>query len=1040
MPKSHYVKAEAQAGDSWFHSLQFKLGLALALILLVTAGAAWWASFALVQSPLVNKASDDQQQTSQRLAAELRTTLADAETLSTSLAHLAAMPEMRLDILRNAGPALLGNRALAPLVRHLGIWPEPGVLAGAGEYRSLFWLRDTQDRFVIRNDYNDPRATPYFHEKWYTPARYLREGGVYWTPLWRETVSQQAVITAVVPIRIGGQFAGVATVSLDFDALQKRFSALAQEAAGYSLLVDGELRLLGLGGTTTDISVTAGETLADLAKQHPDFAPASIALYHALDAARSRALQSSRYDAHQVSALKDATRDLSRQEAENALLGIWAETNPAAPAPAGVELLDDPLLHQASTVGFWPLRHPPWTLIRVTAGQQAQRDVQPLVRQSMLLSFGCAAVLLLSVFLALRWLVIRRLQQMNRQLARAQTPEDSLHALLDASSRDEVGMIAHWQNERVRQLREVMDRVEVAQSQLSNEARERKGVQEQLNRLRETTSTALQSLSEAVVITSEAGLIDDMNAAAETLTGMMFSEARGQSLLSVVRLRRHGEADTPANPVRLAGERGQRVEWVQDVSLDSHNGTVHPIVLNAAPVRVRGQIIGAVLVMREALPRSAIGGGEESLRTLHQRDLLTGLPGRAALDRRLAALIDHDSGSHALACLDIDHLRRINDVGGLAAGDELLVRVAETLLRMSPAPHEVYRLAADQFAVLFGPVDPATAHQEAEALREHIRNTRFEWESRPFGITASMGLALTGELGLNPAEVIRRAGDACAAAKRGGRDNVLIYAPSMDRREANADEQNWIRCIQQGLSDNLLHLRTQWIVPSADYAAEGHCYEVLVALEDSEGFWAAPSTFMPVAERYQLAGAIDRWVIRNTLEQLQHQPGLASGLAFCSINLSTDTLNAPDFLDFIAGALEPVPHLAGKLCFELREQMLADHHRQAALCCEVLHRIGCRISVDHYSGRHAAELAQLRKLPIDFVKMDAQAFRNLDSDPVEAMLAESVLRIARHLRRRVIVNNLDEVRLLDTWRKLGADYFQGYGLAKPSLVAFQAPR
>ena len=420
--------------------------------------------------------------------------------------------------------------------------------------------------------------------------------------------------------------------------------------------------------------------------------------------------------------------------------------------------------------------------------------------------------------------------------------------------------------------------------------------------------------------------------------------------------------------------------------------------------------------------------------------MLTGLPGRAALDRRLGALIDHTGMPQALACLDIDHLKRINDTGGLAAGDDVLVRIAEMLMRISPSPHEVYRLAADQFAVLLGPADAATALAAAEALRDHIRQARFEWESRPFGVTVSIGLALTGEPGLSAGEIIRRARVACAAAKQAGRDQVTAYAPQMDRDDDRAGEQNWLRCIQQGLSDNLFHLRTQWIVPGAEYAAEGHCYEVLVALEDSEGFWAAPTTFMPVAERHQLAPAIDRWVIRSALEQIQSQPELAKGLAFCSINLSAATLESPDFLDFIASALEPVPHLAGKLCFELREHVLADHHRQAALCCEVLHRLGCRISVDHYLGRHVSELAQLRKLPIDFVKVDAQTFRNLGSDPVEGMLAESVLRIARHLRRRVIVNNLDEPRMLDPWRKLGADYFQGYGLAKPSLVAFQAPR
>ena len=86
-----------------------------------------------------------------------------------------------------------------------------------------------------------------------------------------------------------------------------------------------------------------------------------------------------------------------------------------------------------------------------------------------------------------------------------------------------------------------------------------------------------------------------------------------------------------------------------------------------------------------------------------------------------------------------------------------------------------------------------------------------------------------------------------------------------------------------------------------------------------------------------------------------------------------------------------------------------------------------------------SELELLRKLPVSFVKLDAQAFKNLGTDVVEQILAESTLRMVRQLRRRVIVHNIDDGKLLDTWRKLGAEYFQGYALAKPTPVIFQRP-
>ena len=214
---------------------------------------------------------------------------------------------------------------------------------------------------------------------------------------------------------------------------------------------------------------------------------------------------------------------------------------------------------------------------------------------------------------------------------------------------------------------------------------------------------------------------------------------------------------------------------------------------------------------------------------------------------------------------------------------------------------------------------------------------------------------------------------------------------------------------------------------------------MLLALEDDEGFWAGPSAFMPTAERHQLTPCIDRWVITQTLRNLHERPELADSLAFASINLSTLSLVDHGFLEFLAQQLEPQPHLAGKLCFELREQGLTEHPQAALLTCEVLHRLGCKIAVDHYFGRHMAELELLRKLPVDFAKIDAQTFKNLGSDPVEQILAESTLRMVRQLRRRVVVYNIDDLKMTETWRKLGADYFQGYAYAKPSPVIFQPP-
>lgn len=1045
------TSAKTRLGLSMTQGLRFKLGVLFVLALLLLVGVAYFASRTLVQDELSDESFRFEEEAGLRLAAELRTLIGDSQSLATSLANLATDPELRLDQLRSVGPVLLKNRPSAALVASLGIWPEPNRLPGAGERASHYWLRDAEGALVARNDYNDARSAPYFRERWYTPIRYLDIGQGWWSSQRQEPLLNREVLTYAVAIRQGSTFAGVATVSLDAKLLNERFAALTadseREQGAYSLLLDGSQRVIGLSTKAADKlggKLKRGQPLAEVSKLEAAYSPLALALFQRDEARHAAMTRSNRYDAEQVSALKDDTRALSRQEADDLLSAIWTAQTPAAKQAtrARVALASDAVLGEAAWASSFELLSPNWTLLRISSASEGMAGANVLFERTLLVTLALVALTLLLAYLALGVLVIRPLREMIEQLSGSHSVEDALNLVLDSSARNEVGMLAHWQNERIRQLREAMDHSRAVKSQLTSESSERKNAQEQLARTQERTALALQSISDAVVSTDEHGMVDEMNLAAEALTGSSLREARGKPLNEVMRLTLEDHAG-PHNLALLAMERGTRLDYAEGISLLAANGVARQLVLTAAPIRARGRVVGAVLVFHEHRPREV--SGEVTLQqaaSRHQQDMLTGLATRAACERRLGTLIEQTRSSgltHALIYLDIDHLKRINDSGGQSAGDDVLMRVGETLTAAAPVARDVYRLAADQFAVVIEAVDEAAALAVAETLRERLAATRFYWESRYFSVTASFGVTLLSRDMPSAIEALRRADDACSAAKRAGRNAVQLYDARMDRVGRTIDDDTWVRCIRRGLDEDLFHLRTQWIKPGHDYAGEGQCFEVLLALEDEEGFWASPAAFMPVAERHHLTTAIDRWVIERTLRYLEAHPEVVENLAFCSINLTTATLAVPEFLDFIAACFEKHPALTPKLCFEIREPSLTDHPREAALCCEVLNRMGCRLSIDHYFGRHLSDLTLLRKLPVDFIKLDAQGFKNLGSDPVEQMLAESILRIVRHLKRRVIVNNLDDAGMLETWKTLGADYFQGYAFAKPSPVPFLSP-
>jgi len=1053
MAKAKPLRASESAsgragGLTTTQSLQFKLGALFFLALVLLAGGAFMASRTLVQDELLDQNFRYEQEAGLHLTADLRTLIGDTQSLAHALANLAADPNMGSEALRSVGPTLVATRPSYALVASLGIWPEPNALPGSGERGSHYWMRDGGNKLKARDDYNDLRSAPYYKERWYTPARAVKPGSGFWTDRRLEPLLSRYVLTYVVPIRSNGGFAGVATVSVDAAALNERFAALANVDNAYAVLLDGGERVIAVSTKARAPLGTAaapGTTLANLAKAHPAYAPVALAAFKRNEAQRAAMTQSRLYDAKQVSALKDGTRELSRQEAEDILTAIWAadlkrETRAGGERDA---IASDPVLGEAAWASVFDLENPAWTLLRVTPASEGYSGASYLFQQSLVVTLGLVTLTLVLAFFVLRALVIRPLRQMIEQLSGTHTIEDALSVVLDASARNEVGMLAHWQNERIRQLREAMDMSRVAKSQLTNESSERRQVQEQLQRVQERTALALQSVSDAVVTTDERGNVEDMNLAAEVLTGVSLREARGRPLEDAIHLTVQGEAGYQ-NLARIAIERGARLEYTEGVTLESLTGGTRELVLNGSPLRSRGQMVGAVLAFHERARREARDAPDSfAAASRHQRDLLTALDTRAGCERRLLQLLEHAKAAgvtHGLIYVDLDHLKRVNDTGGQAAGDDVLVRVAETLSSNVSSGKDVYRIAADQFVILAESLDAAALAGLAERLREQLGSTRFYWESHYFSITASLGVVLLDASVPTASEAIRRGDDACAAAKRAGRNNVQAYDSRMDRVGSMVDDDTWVRCIRRGLSDNLFHLRTQWILAGKDYAGEGQCYEVLLALEDEEGFWAAPAAFMPVAERHHLTTLIDRWVIENTLRHLESNPAVLEAMAFCSINLSTATLAEPAFLDFITETIARYPHLAAKLCFEIKEPSLVDHPREAMLCCDVLHRLGCRLCIDHYFGRNLSDLTMLRKLPVDFVKLDAQGFKSLAADPIEHMLAESILRIVRHLRRRVIVNNIDDMGAMEGWKKLGADYFQGYAFAKPTPVPFLAPQ
>lgn len=265
------------------------------------------------------------------------------------------------------------------------------------------------------------------------------------------------------------------------------------------------------------------------------------------------------------------------------------------------------------------------------------------------------------------------------------------------------------------------------------------------------------------------------------------------------------------------------------------------------------------------------------------------------------------------------------------------------------------------------------------------------------------------------------------------RDSTLAAPPkSLDEAAI------WAQRIRDGLSLNRFHLVSQWLQPALAHAAEGRCFELLLRLEDEEGFWSEPARFMPHAEKMGLTAAIDRWVLRSAFQLLRDHAGGTPAIGMVGVNISPQTLNDPETMDLLIELLARNPDLRGKLCLELSEPAWLQQPASVAFC-SALHRLGVRLAMDGYNGGNVGDLATLAKLPLDLVKLDARALTRIAEDPLQHELAQSAVRQARMQSRRVAAVCVEDATSLNAWRQLGVDYVQGYALAKPTPIVFSVP-
>jgi diguanylate cyclase (GGDEF)-like protein/PAS domain S-box-containing protein len=422
-------------------------------------------------------------------------------------------------------------------------------------------------------------------------------------------------------------------------------------------------------------------------------------------------------------------------------------------------------------------------------------------------------------------------------------------------------------------------------------------------------------------------------------------------------------------------------------------------------------------------------GTEDDIRYQALHDPLTDLPNRVLFLDRLAHALNRPGAQIAVALLDIDNFKLVNDSLGHSAGDELLRKVAPRLTDALRPGDTIGRLGGDEFVVLLEDIpDERAAARVAERIVAAFE-VPFELSAGEHFAKASLGIAIArGEDEQQPAALIRDADAAMYQAKAHGRGRFEVFDGAMRARTVKRlSVENDLR---RALEREELRVLYQPIVCLHDRSLAA--VEALLRWEHPTRGLLAPGEFIPVAEESGLIESIGRWVLETACAQAAQwhalQPdGPPLGIA---VNLSARQFTQRDLEKTVRAALEGSGIAPGSLGLEITESVLLEEPDRVSETISRIAAAGVRFVLDDF-GTGYSSLAYLGRLAIDGLKVDRSFVDTLESSARSTAITTAIVRMAQALSIEVTAEGVETETQLALVRELGCELAQGFHFHRP---------
>lgn len=548
-------------------------------------------------------------------------------------------------------------------------------------------------------------------------------------------------------------------------------------------------------------------------------------------------------------------------------------------------------------------------------------------------------------------------------------------------------------------------------------------------KLRIISSAIEQSLLAKLIVRAD-GVIEYCNEKFLMLTGLSREVVSGNSMYRIFALMGE-ETEAVQKKVEQAKASGG---YFNTLSYTRDDNIQYWVDQYVSPIRNENDSITHYLISLDDISAKV----ELAKQLEHQStyDELTNLYNRNGIQRYLDDLIRDKPDELVDYCLyyvDLDRFNLVSSAVSVDAANQLLCDVADRLSGPGTGASTVARLGADIFLLLVHCPEPGHANSTAERLLDTVRQLKFTSDNNYFDPTATIiYISLEQWNAVRNLDVlIQRCIVACKFVKDNGGDQAYQVNEGDEKLEHFQNDSQGVSLVHRALQQDMFCLYHQPIL-SIHGDNEKHHYEVLIRIRDGDQV-LSPASFMGAAEKYRLGNNIDRWVVNHILSWLANNPAHLQELGHCGINISGESLANASLIDYFSEKLHEYRIPAEKICVEVTETAAVKNLEFANNNLGKLRNLGCRIALDDF-GTGMSSFNYLKKLDIDYLKIDGAFIRNIINDPIDFSMVNAIKDVGKSMKIKTIAEFVENDEILAILKLIGIDYAQGYGIGKPVFL------